>query len=279
MIGPYIENNIYNVDSYEAIKFIPNKTIDLVYIDIPYLYNNGGGSCSELGQRLARKKLQLMGANEKYIKSFSSNKEALRIARNKQAQSLQLTNIENGINYIIFDELCRIMKKINIYIWCSKLQINDIMNYFLKKDCNFELLVWCKTNPTPSTNNTYLPDLEYCLFFREKGVKLNDGYELKSKYFIDSINKKDKDLYDHPTIKPLELVKRHIEHSTQKNDIVLDCFLGSGTTAVACKETGRQYLGFEIDPTYYEIACNRLKGYSQRDIQKKKNGQLDLFDF
>ena len=279
MIGRFNENTIYNEDCYKAIKDIPSGSIDLVYIDIPYLYNQGGCGNSELGERTAKKRLQLKGMDEKYMNEFSSKKEALRTGRNKQSQSLQLTNIENGIDYSIFDELCRVMKRIYIYIWCSKLQLRDIINYFLDKNCLFEILVWCKTNPTPTTNNVWLPDLEYCLFFREKGCRLNDGYDFKSKWYISGANVDDKKLYDHPTIKPLELVKRHILHSTQPNDIVLDCFMGSGTTAVACKETGRRYLGFEIDKTYYEIACNRLKGYSQRDIEHKQKGQVDLFDF
>ena len=64
-------------------------------------------------------------------------------------------------------------------------------------------------------------------------MKLNDGYDLKSKWYQSPINKKDKNLYDHPTIKPLELVKRHILHATQNNDVVLDTFLGSGTNCYA----------------------------------------------
>src|SRR5690606_40662148 len=105
------------------------------------------------------------------------------------------------------------------------------MKYFVEeKNCLFEILVWCKTNPTPFTNNTFLPDIEYCLLFREKGCKLNDGYELKSKWYMSPINKADKDLYDHPSIKPLELVKRHILHSTQPNDIVADFFLDRKST-------------------------------------------------
>ena len=52
------------------------------------------------------------------------------------------------------------------------------------KDCYFEILTWNKANPTPTTNNSWLPDIEYCLYFREKGVVLNDGYELKSKWYI-----------------------------------------------------------------------------------------------
>ena len=265
-----IINTIQLGSCYDLIKDIPDKSIDLVYIDIPYLYQQGGSGTSALGERTAKKRLELMGADEKYINNFTDKREALRIAKNTKSKDLQLTNIENGIDYSIFDELCRVMKNIYIYIWCSKLQINDIMNYFLKKECNFEILVWCKTNPTPTTNNSWLPDIEYCLMFREKGTKLNHGYELKHKYYVSSANVYDKEMYKHPTIKPLEFVKQHILHSTQPNDIVLDCFCGSGTTCVACKETGRRYIGMEISKTYCDIAINRLNGIDA-------NGQISIF--
>lgn len=263
-LGRFEINNIYNEDCYKAIKELPDKCIDLVYIDIPYLYEQGGSGSSELGERTARKRIELMGKTE-LLKTMSA-RDALKLAKKQD----KTQSIEDGIDYSIFDELCRIMKKTYIYIWCSKLQINAIMNYFLSKDCYFEILVWCKSNPTPQTNNSYLPDLEYCLMFREKGTKLNDGYELKSKWYVSPINKGDKDLYEHPTIKPLDLVERHILHSTQPNDIVLDCFLGSGTTAVACKETGRKYIGFEINEKYFKIAQDRLNGIT-------KDGQTTIF--
>ena len=146
------------------------------------------------------------------------------------------------------------------------------MKYFIdKKKCLFELLVWCKTNPSPTGNNMYLPDVEYCLMFRESSkTKLNDGYELKSRWHISGLNVKDKENFNHPTIKPLELVKRHILHSTQPNDIVLDCFCGSGTTCVAAKETGRRFIGMEIDKDYYKIAVDRLNGINA-------NGQMSIF--
>lgn len=146
------------------------------------------------------------------------------------------------------------------------------MNYFIKeKNCRYNLLTWNKTNPTPATDGTYLPDIEYCLVFKGAGSpKYNDGYELKSKWYVSPINKKDKDLYKHPTIKPLDLVERHILHSTNENDIVLDCFCGSGTTCVAAKETGRRFIGMEIDPEYHKIAVNRLNGITA-------DGQLSLF--
>lgn len=221
------ENQVYNVDCYKAIKDIPDKSIDCIYTDIPYLYVNGGQGHSEMCVRTARKKEELK-------------------------------DISKGIDYTILDDFVRIRKRINIYVWCSKMQLLDIMNYFNNLKCNIDLLVWCKDNPTPQTNNVWLPDLEYCIYARESGVKLNDGYELKSKWFSSPINKRDKDKFAHPTIKPIELVKRHLLHTTQPNDIVLDCFMGSGTTCVACKDIGRRYIGFEIEKKWCDIAVNRL---------------------
>jgi len=234
-------NKIHCGDSYELIKQIPDKSVDCIYTDIPY----------------CMKRLLLV------------EKSALTKRINKVANEY-LKDISNGIDYGIFDEFMRVMKKVNCYIWCSKMQINDIMNYFIQKGFNYEILVWCKTNPTPATNNVWLPDLEYCLYFREKGVRLNDGYELKSKYFTSPINVEDKSHFDHPTIKPLELVKRHILHTTQLNDVILDCFSGSGTTCVACKEIGRQFIGIEIDEKWHKISVERLNGINAK-------GQTSIF--
>ena len=155
------------------------------------------------------------------------------------------------------------------------------MNYFVKeKGCYMEVLCWCKTNPTPLTNNVWLPDIEYCLMFREKNCQLYGGYETKSKFFVSSINKQDKDNYGHPTIKPLEMVKNHLTNSSKENDIVFDPFLGSGTTCVAAKELGRKYIGIEINEKYFKIAKDRLNGINakgQMSLLETNFEQLDLF--
>lgn len=202
-------NTITLGDSYKLIKEIPDKSIDLIYTDIPYLFANGGSSSSPLSQRI------------------------------KKLKQVDLAEITKGIDYSILNEFIRISKKINCFIWCSKEQILEIMNYFKENDCMYEILTWNKTNPTPMTNNVFLPDIEYCLYFRETGVKLNEGYELKSKWYESPINKKDKDKYKHPTIKPLEFVKRHIAHTTQKNDIVLDCFSRKWDNMCSSKRVGK----------------------------------------
>lgn len=62
----------------------------------------------------------------------------------------------------------------------------------------------------------------------------------------------------HPTQKPIELIEKFILNSTQKGDTVLDTFMGSGTTAVACLRTGRKFVGFEIDKEYHRIAMGRV---------------------
>ena len=85
------------------------------------------------------------------------------------------------------------------------------MKYFIEqKHCFHEILVWCKTNPIPAANGTYLPDIEYCLMFREKGTKIGGNYKTKSKFFVSSCNKEDRNNYLHPTCKDTRIIENHI---------------------------------------------------------------------
>ncbi len=210
----------------EGLNYIPDKSIDLVIIDPPYDVKTSGGG------KILRCKYK------KYMKEINS--------------------MSNGISLEIIEKICSKMKKINIYIWCSKNQIPVILNYFLNKNCNYTLISWHKTNPIPACNNKYLSDTEYCLFFREKGVKLYGDFHSKFTYYVTSLNTKDKAKYNHPTVKPLKIIKNFIKNSSNENDTVLDCFLGSGTTVVACIETNRNYIGFEINEGYYNTAFKRI---------------------
>lgn len=218
-------NEIYNMDCVEGLKLLDDHSVDLVIIDPPYLLN--------------------------------INKVKKPTKFNNYAN--ELLNLKEGFNLEVLDILIQKMKKINIYIYCSKRQVKDILNYFSNKNCNHEILTWHKLNPSPLTNNNYLPDTEYILFFREKGVRLYGSYNTKRKYYLSSTNKKDKEKYSHPTIKPLELIERHIINSSKEGDLVLDCFCGSGTTLVGAINQNRRYIGFEIDKSYYEIARKRIE--------------------
>ena len=233
-------NKIHLGDSYKLIKQIPDKSVDCIYTDVPYLFNN----CSHKGAGVIGEKANI-------------GMEELRF-------------ISDGFNKEILYQFIRVCKKINMFVWCNKFQFKDIINFIFDNGFKFELLTWEKTNPIPMTSNIWLSDLEYCFWIGEYGLTLNDGYLLKQKSFTSSINQYDKSIYDHPSIKPLELVKRHLLHTTQPNDLILDCFSGSGTTCVAAKELNRRFIGIEIDPRYHKISIDRLNGITT-------SGQTSIF--
>lgn len=266
-------NTIQKGDCYELLKKIPDKSIDCIYVDVPYLMVSSGGGTSEIAKRCVKNKMELLGVGKLYDVNKKPS-ENLRIANNKQNQRMELnnSNITSGFDYKEFiKESFRVMKKCNMFIWCSPMQILDIMNEIHKYNTNtIVILTWNKTNPIPTTNNNWLSDIEYCLYIRDSGVKLNNDYDLKSKWYLSPINQNDKKIFKHPTIKPLNLVKKHILHTTQEDDLILDCFAGSGTTCLAAKETGRKYIGMEIDSEYHKIAVNRLNGITA-------DGQLSIF--
>lgn len=159
----------------------------------------------------------------------------------------------------MLDELCRVMKKINCYFFCSQKQIIQLYDYFVnKRKCNWNLLTWHKTNPIPACGNKYITDTEFILFFREKGVKVYGSYETKKTYYVTPLNTKDKKLYKHPTCKPVDILQNFIINSSNENDLILDPFMGSGSTGEACINTNRGFIGIEINKNHFETASQRL---------------------
>lgn len=231
-------------DCLELLKSIPDNSIDLIVTDPPYVVETQGAG-------FFGKKSDEYSMNYKGKKAYTYGGERYVMK--------EISNMSDGFSENILDELCRVMKKVNLYIWCSQKQLYKLINYFvIKKKCNWNLITWHKTNPIPACGNKYLSDTEYCLFFREKGVKIQGSFDTKFTYYVTPLNSKDKKQYGHPTIKPLDIIKNFIINSSNDGDIVLDPFMGSGTTPVACVETNRHYIGFEIDENYYNIACKRL---------------------
>lgn len=216
---------LHNGDCLEVMKQIPDGSVDLVVTDPPYDVHAGkGGGC--FGNRTAYSDIEFMS---------------------------------NGFSEEILDELCRVMKKINIYLFCSQKQVIPLLDYFVeKRECNWNLLTWHKTNPVPACWNKYLTDTEYILFFREKGVKIGGEYNTKFTYYVTPLNTADKKLYGHPTIKPIEILHNLIVNSSNPGDIILDPFMGSGSTGVACKDTGRGFIGIELDKGYFDTAKSRI---------------------
>lgn len=225
---------LYCGDCLEVLKDIPDNSVDLIATDPPYLIPaiNGGGSVNTI------KKL------------------------NQSLQDLKKADITKGYDIELFgNEFNRVMKEINIYFWCNKLQIPQYLEFYVgKHKCKFDIICWHKTNALPTYSNKYLSDTEYLLYFRKgKGKCFPQSYEDAKTYYIAPINHKDKKEWDHPTIKPLDITEKIIRNSSREGQTVLDPFMGSGTTGVACKNLNRKFIGIELDETYFKTAQRRLK--------------------
>lgn len=218
---------LYQGDCLEVMKDIEDGSIDLVVTDPPYeIATTGAGIYKQ--------------ADKQYVK--------------------ELNGMKDGFSEEVLDELCRVMKKINIYFFCSQKQIIPLLDYFVKKKkCNWNILSWHKTNPIPACGNKYLTDTEFILFFREKGVKVYGSFDTKRTWYATPLNQSDKKKYGHPTVKPLSILENLVVNSSQEGEVVLDCFMGSGSTGVACLNTNRNFIGIELDEGYFEIAQNRIE--------------------
>lgn len=216
-------DKIYNMDCLEGMQQLPDKSVDLIVTDPPYEFETRGSG-------------------------FHKKRDYY--------DEIAAQGLAAGITEKYLVEMERIMKATNIYLFCNKNQLRMYFNFYQDKNC--DLLVWHKLNPIPVVNNKYLSDLEYIFFARDKGVKLYGEYATLSKVYTSNVNKEDLNLWQHPTIKPLPLVRRLIFNSSKEGDIILDPFMGSGTTAVACIREKRHWIGYEMNPDYYKRAMQRI---------------------
>lgn len=178
-------NEIYLGDAYKLIKEVPDKSVDLIVTDPPY-----------------------------QIDGLHKDTGILKGRKNSHNSQLRDNNLGDGIDLKILDEFVRVMKKINIYLWCNKEQIYDYLTYFVKeRGCKFEIIIWAKDNPAPFLNGHYLKDKEYCLFFWEKGVKVKPTYETGKTIYVTKTNKEDKVNFLHPTVKNIDIIENLIKNS------------------------------------------------------------------
>lgn len=147
----------------------------------------------------------------------------------------------------------------SIYIFTSKDLIPDYFKIF--DGWKFNILTWVKTNNPPMTNNVFLPDIEYLLYFH-KGKRIwNNGLkptEIYRKAYFSSRQEGHEEAGNvHPTMKPLKLISDKLKISSNENSIVLDIFGGSGSTLIACELLNRKCYMCELDPKYVDVIIER----------------------
>jgi DNA modification methylase len=140
------------------------------------------------------------------------------------------------------------------------------------------LLTWNKPNPTPLCGGNYLPDTEYIIHAWSRGG-LHGEYADKSRFFIYPATQGK----THPNEKPLPLMAKCVSTAAAVGATILDPFMGSGTTGVACIRTGRKFIGIELERKYFDIAVKRIQQALEDQalfahVQDKTETQGSLLD-
>lgn len=214
-------------DCLELMKDIPDKSIDLIVTDPPYKIIQGG--CTN-------KAVRFKGSTEKQLKTGTLFKE-------------------NNINFSDWvPEVYRILKdNTHCYIMCNDRNLKDLLNVCEKTGFKLlNVLVWGKSKHSP--NRYYMKNCEFITMFRKGKAKNINNMGTKQLLLVNNVDNK-----SHPSEKPIELMKILIENSSNEQDTVLDPFIGSGSTGVACKELNRNFIGIELDEKYFEIAKKRIE--------------------
>ena len=221
--------DLRNGDCLELVKDIPDKSVDLLLTDPPYLHVKGG------------------------CKSKGLNK-GVRDTKSKVVSNMSDFG-EKEINEFL-DIVKPKMKIFNAYIFCSKLQIPYYLNWALKNKCQFDVLIWDKDFTGIISRKFFAPNIEYIIRIYKKGLNQLD----ESKYYQKIKQYKRPKNKVHEAEKPVELLKEFIMLSSNNEDIILDMFMGSGTTGQAVLEVGnRKFIGIEKDEKHFNIAKVRIE--------------------
>lgn len=229
-------NVIYNQDCLVGMKDIPDECVDLIVTDPPYRVTSRGSGGTMSGYWTGEK------AKKGYV--FAHN------------------DIDVS-EYI--GEFYRLLKdRSHCYIMCNNSNLPHFFDVISKSKFNFvKLLVWDKC--TKICGRYYMGQVEHIFLLRKGGDKpIND---CGTSDLLTFANKKDKNYNGgniHDSQKPIGLFKTMIENSSSENDVVLDPFMGSGTCALACIESNRNYIGYELDKGYYDLINERIKSYTNQ---------------
>ena len=225
-------NYIDNIDCLEGLKDIPDKSVDLIVTDPPYFLSMGhaGSKTNTTGK-----------GSEQLTSNRTFNDLAICTPFYKQ----------------LFQEYARVLKEDGSFYfftdWRGYAYYFPLLNSLLPVR---NMIVWDKKSG-PGSFYSFAHELIVFGTYKSK-TKAGVGSNVWRAAGFNSGAKSTNGEKVHPTQKPVELLAKDIEDSTEPGAVVLDTFMGSGTTAVACIRTGRNYIGFELDEQYHAIALERI---------------------
>ncbi|PMQ15025.1 site-specific DNA-methyltransferase [Janthinobacterium sp. AD80] len=247
-------NRVYCEDALAGLARIPDGSVDLILTDPPYNLGKDYGNASDQ-QSVA----DYLRWTEQWIDAALPKLKA------------------NGSLYIfltwryspeIFVMLKQRMAMMNEIIWDRRVpsmggsvrsfsSVHDTIGFFVKrKDYYFDLdavrIAYDAATKKARSRSIFI------------GAKwLEVGYNPKDLWSVSRLHKEHPERADHPTQKPLEIIERMVKASCPPGGVVLDLFMGSGTTALAAKRCGRDFVGFELNPDYCAIIEQRLTALAQ----------------
>ena len=223
-------NKIYNEDCLEGMKRIPDNIVDLVVTDPPYLIQ--------------------------YKTGYRKNKS------HKFCREIMNDSNRNLITYYL-KECYRILKdNTAAYVFCSSKTVDffrqeAISAGFILKNT----IIWVKNNWTAGDLKAQYGQQYEPILYLNKGRRTINGKRITDVWSFPRVASHS---LIHQNQKPVPLIEQCIDKSSKSGGVVFDGFMGSGTTAIACMNTNRNYIGFELDKEYYDLSIKRIKKYEPK---------------
>lgn len=236
-----VKIKLYNGDCAKYLEQIESDTVDLILTDPPY---NLGMFMKNRDTNLHKMRDNFFGAAgwddlvyEEWLMSMDNFfKESARISK-------------KGASMIMFMSLIKLE---------TLIQIAEKHGFYYKTTG-----IWHKTNPMPRNMNLhFVNSTEAWLYFTYKtrtGTFNNEGKLYHDFIETSLVTKNEKAFGKHPTQKPVKLISHFIKLLSNKGDLIVDPFMGSGTTGVVSKSLGRDFIGIELEKEYFNIATQRIE--------------------
>jgi len=240
---------LHDGDSFDVLKGIKNNSVDLIFADPPYFLSSSGITCKS--------------GRMKSVNKADWDK------------TLNINEIHEFNLHWITE--CKKKLKDNGTIFISGTYHNIYSVGFCLQQLDFKILndiAWFKVNPPPNLSCRYFTHATETIIWAKKNIKAKHKFNYQAMRSINdpAVNKQmlslwkitppkkiEKKYGKHPTQKPIALLNRIVESSTDEGDLVLDLFCGSGTTGVACANYNRRFIGIDNNKEYLEVAKLRIR--------------------
>ena len=238
-------NRVEKIDAIEELKRLPNESVDLIVTDPPYNIAS------------SKKLIQINGTLQTTADAFG------------EWDTYHPFDFDNLIRQLI-SEAYRVLKPgAAFYMFTARETNARFLEMAVQRGFTYRNVIAMTKPPAPSYySNCWRSGFDLCMVlskgkFKNRTFNFLEQSEMSNVYHYNPRKKVSK----HPTEKPTELIERMIRVSSNPGDLVVDPFLGSGTTAVAAKKLGRKYLGFELHTPYLKMIRDRLKAVKVEDSQ------------